>query len=117
MPKIWSDKKTVQDFWIGFNNLSRSPATDSPEPGTWNNLQGKIWVNDNEIQPPVWKHGGQTGNSEIPLMDEGYEYREPTRILLRKGWNTILIKAPIGSLKGKDWQNPAKWEFTFVLAK
>jgi len=112
--KVWSDEEGVQDFWIGFNNLSRSPATDSPEPGTWNNLQSKVWVNNNEIPPPVWKHGGQKGNSEIPLVDEGYEYRKPTQILLKKGWNSVLIKAPIGSFKGKDWQNPIKWEFTCV---
>ncbi len=112
--KIWSDEEKIQDFWIGFNNFSRSPATDSPEPETWNNLQSKVWVNSNEILPPAWKHGGQKGNSEIPLIDEGYEYREPTKILLQKGWNTVFIKAPIGSFKGKDWQNPVKWEFTFV---
>ena len=49
-------------------------------------------------------------------MDEGYEYREPTKIYLKKGWNDVLIKSPIGSFKGKDWQNPEKWMFTFVPA-
>jgi hexosaminidase len=112
--KIWSDEEKIQDFWIGFNDLSRSPATDSPEPGTWDNSQSRVWVNGNEILPPVWQRGGQKGNLEIPLIDEGYEYREPTKILLHKGWNTVLIKAPTGSFKGKDWQNPVKWEFTFV---
>ncbi len=48
------------------------------------------------------------------LTDEGYEYRKPTKIYLQKGWNHILIKAPIASFKGKDWQNPVKWMFTFV---
>jgi hypothetical protein len=112
--KIWSDEEKVADFWIGFNDLSRSPATDSPKPGTWNDLQSKVWVNGNVIPPPVWKHGGQKGNSEIPLVDEGYSYREPTKILLHKGWNDVLIKAPVGTFKGKDWQNPVKWQFTFL---
>jgi hexosaminidase len=112
--KIWSDEEQVKDFWIGFNNLSRSPATDSPEPGTWNNLQSKIWVNGSEMSSPNWKRAGQKGNSEIPLVDEGYEYREPSKILLHKGWNTVLIKTPMGSFKGKDWQNPVKWEYTFA---
>jgi hexosaminidase len=31
-----------------------------------------------------------------------------------KGWNNVLIKAPVGSFKGNDWQNPVKWMFTFV---
>ncbi len=114
--RIWSDEEQVKNFWIGFNNLSRSPATDSPKPGTWDNHQSKVWVNGKLIDPPVWKRGGQKGNSEIPLMDEGYEYREPTKIFLKKGWNEVLIKSPIGSFKGKDWQNPEKWMFTFVPA-
>ncbi|HEX5150469.1 MAG TPA: family 20 glycosylhydrolase [Parafilimonas sp.] len=113
--KIWSDEDAEKDFWIGFNNISRSPATDSPLPGMWDNHQSKIWVNGKLIEPPLWKHAGMKGNSEMPLVDEGYEYRPPTKIVLQKGWNTILIKAPIGSFKGKDWQNPEKWMFTCVV--
>lgn len=112
--RIWSDEEKTGDFWIGFNNLSRSPATDSPKPGTWDDHQGKVWVNGKIIDPPTWSRGGQKGNAEIPLTDEGYEYRLPTQILLRKGWNDVLIKSPVGSFKGKDWQNPVKWMFTFV---
>lgn len=112
--KIWSDESAEKDFWIGFNNISRSPATDSPKPGTWDNHQSEIWVNGKLIAPPIWEHAGQKGNSEIPLIDEGYEYRTATKIFLKKGWNSILIKAPIGSFKGKDWQNPEKWMFTCV---
>ncbi|MVN20429.1 family 20 glycosylhydrolase [Mucilaginibacter arboris] len=111
---IWSEDNHVQDFWIGFNNLSRSTATDSPKWGTWNDLQSEVWVNGKLIPPPHWKRGGQKGNSETPLTDEGYEYREPTKITLQKGWNQVLIKAPVGSFKGKDWQNPVKWMFTFI---
>ncbi|MEJ7736930.1 MAG: family 20 glycosylhydrolase [Chitinophagaceae bacterium] len=112
--KIWRDEDKPEDFWIGFNNLSRSPATDTPKPGKWDDHQSKVWVNGTLVAPPVWKRGGQKGNSEIPLMDEGYEYREPIKILLHKGWNRVLIKAPAGSFKGLDWQNPVKWMFTFV---
>jgi hexosaminidase len=71
-------------------------------------------VNGGIVPPPIWKRAGQRGNSEIPLIDEGYEYREPTMIELKKGWNDVRIKIPIGKLSGKDWQNPAKYMFTFV---
>jgi hypothetical protein len=27
-------------------------------------------------------------------------------------WDAISIKVPIGSFKGKDWQNRVKWMFT-----
>jgi len=112
--KIWSDADGEKSCWIGFNNLSRSTATDSPPFSSWDNKGSAIWVNDELIQPPHWKHAGQKGNAEIPLIDEGYEYRLPVKIFFKKGWNTILIKAPVGSFKGADWQNPVKWMFTFV---
>jgi len=112
--KIWSDEDGEKNFWIGFNNISRSPATDSPPEGGWDNKGSTIWVNDKIIEPPHWLRAGQKGNSEIPLLDEGYEYRTPTKIFLKKGWNNVLVKAPIGSFRGKDWQNQVKWMFTFV---
>jgi lysophospholipase L1-like esterase len=114
--KIWSDEDKTGDFWIGFNNISRSPATDSPQPGTWDNHHSCVWVNGIRVAPPDWKRGGQKGNSEIPLTDEGYEYRAPTRVAFHKGWNEVLIKAPVAGFKGADWQNPVKWMFTFVPA-
>ncbi|MES2646034.1 MAG: family 20 glycosylhydrolase [Bacteroidota bacterium] len=112
--KIWSDERAIKNFWIGFSNLSRSTATNSLPVNSWDNKGSAVWVNNNLIPSPQWKRGGQTGHSEIPLSDEGYEYRESTKILLQKGWNKVLIKAPVGSFKGTDWQNPVKWMFTFV---
>lgn len=112
--QIWSEENTTKPFWIGFNNLSRSPATDSPPAFAWNEHNATVTVNGGIVPPPIWKRTGQKGNSEIPLIDEGYEYREPTLIELKKGWNDIQIKIPIGKLSGKDWQNPAKYMFTFV---
>jgi lysophospholipase L1-like esterase len=49
--KIWSDKEREQDFWMGFNNLSRSPATDSPPAGGWDYKNSEVWVNGKLIQP------------------------------------------------------------------
>ena len=112
--KIWANEAGEQGFWIGFNNISRSPATDSPPKDAWDNKSSAVWVNGKLISPPRWIHGGQKGNPEIPLADEGYEYRSPAKIFLQQGWNTVLIKAPVTTFKGKDWQNPVKWMFTFT---
>lgn len=113
--RIWSEAAGYKKFWIGFNNISRSPATDSPPLGGWDNKNSAVWVNGSRIQPPNWKQAGSKGNAETPLQDEGYEYREPTAIFLQKGWNTVLVKVPVSTLKG-EWQNPVKWMFTFVEA-
>lgn len=114
--RIWSDKAEWKSFWIGFNDLSRSPATDSPPVNAWDEKHSAVWVNGKLINPPLWKRGGMQGNAEVPLIDEGYSYRAPTRIFLKKGWNEVWIKAPVGSFQGKNWQNPTKWMFTFVEA-
>lgn len=112
--RIWSDEDGNKDFWIGFNNLSRSYASDTPNQGTWDNRNSQVLVNRQLIAPPVWKQGGAKGDMELPLIDEGYEYRKPSSIALKKGWNKVLIKLPVGSFKGADWKNPQKWMFSFV---
>ncbi|WP_160366861.1 family 20 glycosylhydrolase [Sphingobacteruim zhuxiongii] len=112
--RIYSDKAGNYPFWIGFANLSRSYASDSPPIGAWDELQSAVFVNGTQIAAPNWKQGGKKGNIEQPLLDEGYSFRKPTMINLKKGWNEVVIKLPVRDFKGKDWQNPTKWMFTFV---
>ncbi|SEN65110.1 Glycosyl hydrolase family 20, catalytic domain [Mucilaginibacter gossypiicola] len=112
--KIWCDTEGYKNFWIGFNNLSRSYATDTPDPGTWDSKGSALWVNGNMIKPPLFKFAGSKGNLESPLIDEGYEYRQPARIYLNRGWNNILVKLPVAGFTGKDSNNPVKWMFTFL---
>lgn len=112
--RIWSEIEEERPFWIGFNDLSRSYMSDSPEEGTWDDRGSVVRVNGKIIVPPKWKQAGMVGGSERPLIDEGYSYRKPTMIHLKKGWNDVTIKLPVASFKGKDWQNPVKWMFTFV---
>lgn len=112
---IWSDVDTIVKCWIGFNNYSRSTATKPPPKGAWDYKNSKAWVNGKQIEPPLWKNGGKQINLEVPLVDEGYEYREPTLVQLKKGENKILIKCPVQTFVEKDWQSPVKWMFTFVI--
>ncbi|HMP32087.1 MAG TPA: hypothetical protein PKD85_20950, partial [Saprospiraceae bacterium] len=112
--KIWSEEDKNINAWVGFYNISRSQASNSPPLGQWDSKGSKIWCNHQEILPPKWLRPDQKGHLEIPLMDEGYEFRTPTLIPLMKGWNTITIKVPIKSFVAKDWNNPVKWMFTFL---
>lgn len=112
--EIHAEKDRDASFWIGFKNISRSVQAATPPAGQWDERQSKVWVNGELIPAPNWKFPGRIPKSlEEPLEDEGYEYREPTVIHLKKGLNRILIKAPVGNFKG-PWYDPVKWMFSFV---
>tara|TARA_R110002012_G_scaffold318604_1_gene537339 strand:- start:32642 stop:34702 length:2061 start_codon:yes stop_codon:yes gene_type:complete len=111
LTEIYAPEAKVQDFWIGFQGWSRSGGRrvgPTPKIGEWHYTQPKIWVNQLEIVPPIWQQPGiGTKSDEIPFIDEDYFYRTPTKIALKKGWNTVLLKIPHG---GDSW----KWMFTCV---
>lgn len=108
---IYAPDDRVQDFWVGFQGWSRSGGRrggPTPEQGDWHTTKPKIWVNNSEIAPPVWKQPGLgVKTDEIPFVDEDYFYRSPTKIPLKKGWNKVLLKIPHG---GNSW----KWMFTCI---
>ena len=108
---IYSPEARTQDFWVGFQGWSRSGGRRGgpfPNQGQWHTTNPKIWVNNNEIDPPTWKQPSlETNTHEIPFIDEDYFYRDPTKIDLKKGWNKVLLKVPHG---GTSW----KWMFTCV---
>ena len=107
---VWSPRAQTVGFWIGFNGPSRSDRRGGPNPkqGEWSTTGSRLWINDAEIPPPVWKQPGVVkGGVEAPFVDEGYFYRVPTPVTLKQGWNKILVKAPRSE---KTW----KWMFTCV---
>lgn len=107
---IYSPDNRIQDFWIGFQGWSRSSRRGGPIPnqGQWHSTNPKIWVNNTEVAPPIWKQPNLKEEAhEIPFIDEDYFYRSPTKIQLKKGWNKVLLKIPQG---GKSW----KWMFTCI---
>lgn len=109
--QIYSSDDRMQDFWVGFQGWSRSGGRrvgPFPDQGQWHTTDPKIWVNNIEIAPPVWKQPNlKTKTDEIPFIDEDYFFRTPTKIQLKKGWNTVLLKIPQDN-------NSWKWMFTCV---
>ncbi|MCU0748327.1 MAG: beta-N-acetylhexosaminidase, partial [Akkermansiaceae bacterium] len=110
--RVWSPVDQDVGAWIGFNAWSRSSGRrrggPTPSSGEWNRSQAAVWVNGSTVAPPVWKQPGIGGteSEEIPLIDEDYFYRAPSKIHLRKGWNEVMVKAP----HRDEW----KWVFTFI---
>ncbi len=108
---IWSPVDQEVGFWISFHNWSRSGGRKggpAPEQGEWTKDQPKIWVNGEEIAPPIWDNPGfEVRTLEIPFTNEDYCFREPSYIHLKSGWNKILLKVPHTK---SSW----KWMFTCI---
>lgn len=90
----------------------------APEQGSWDFSGGDIWLNDVRVDPPAWPFeslpwtGWGQGRIETPLTQEGYFYRPPVKIRLRKGWNKILVRSVFGHWKGDTGQR--KWQFCCI---
>jgi hexosaminidase len=114
--EIYAKEDREAPYWIGFKNISRSVQAATPPLDKWDERESMVWVNSQLIAAPQWLYPGRVPkNLEEPLVDEGYEYRQPTLIPLKKGMNRVLIKLPVGSFKG-PWYDPVKWMFTFIEA-
>jgi hexosaminidase len=114
--RFWSNADSVINMWADFKDQSKSGADATPPKGEWDYMQSKLWVNDDIIHPPQWAFPGRTaGQLEEPLVDEGFYYRSPISVKVKKGWNKILVKLPISTFNPHlDWQVPPKWMFTVI---
>jgi len=114
--RFWSDADTTIAMWVETKNLSRSGADATPPAGQWDYMKSKIWLNGALIPPPEWAFPGRSvGQLEEPMVDEGFYYRPPVRVPVKKGWNRLLVKLPMEDFDpNKDWQLPPKWMFTVI---
>ena len=103
--RIHSEEAREVDAWINFNTVSSSDyRAGVARPGNWNaNPACDVWLNGERVDPPEWKSSGDT-DKETPITDGVFTNREPTKLSLRKGWNTILLRT------APKW----KWCFTFA---
>ena len=111
---VRSPKTQTVGAWISTQNYSRSEKDLPPPQGEWDYRKSKIMINDKEIQPPVWSNNHTILSSEIPLGNENFAMRPPIPVTLKKGWNKILLKLPIGEFSTKEVRLQ-KWMFTFVF--
>ena len=106
--EIYSEQEREISAWVSFETPSRSTRRSAGigEQGQWE-TGGKIFVNGEEVLPPSpWKEPGMYSYhfstygypdiQNLPWTDEQlFWMREPAKIRLRKGWNTVLMEAPL----------------------
>jgi hexosaminidase len=114
--RFWSNTDSVINIWMDFKDQSKSGADATPPKGEWDYMQSKLWINDELIPPPQWAFPGRAaGQLEEPLVNEGFYYRSPAPVKVKKGWNKILVKLPVSTFNPLlDWQAPPKWMFTVI---
>lgn len=111
---IYSPKERKTKLALEFQNYSRSESDLAPRQGTWDYKCSRAWLNGQEIMPPVWKNTNTERSNEITLKNENYMSRPAIDITLKKGWNKLMLKLPVGKFSSKETRL-VKWMFTAVL--
>lgn len=111
---IYSPKERKAKLALEFQNYSRSESDLAPRQGTWDYKCSRAWLNGQEIMPPVWKNTNAERSNEITLKTENYMSRPAIDITLKKGWNKLMLKLPVGKFSSKETRL-VKWMFTAAL--
>ncbi len=108
---VYSPSEQTVGALIEFQNYGRSERDAAPEKGKWDRKGSRLWVNAEEVLPPVWENTGVSITNETDLRNENFTAREPTSVHLKEGWNKVFMKLPYNP----DGLRLPKWMFTFVL--
>lgn len=111
---IYSPKERKTKLALEFQNYSRSESDLAPRQGTWDYKCSRAWLNGQEIMPPVWENTNTECSNEIPLKNENYMSRPAIDITLKKGWNKLMLKLPVGKFSSKETRL-VKWMFTAAI--
>lgn len=111
---VYSPEAQQAGLFAGFQNYSRSESDLPPPQGQWDYNGSRIWLNDNEILPPVWENTHTVRTNERSLRNENWEARPPIPVSLEKGWNKVFIKLPVGAFSRPEVRL-VKWMFTAVF--
>lgn len=108
---IYSPKERKTQLMLEFQNYSRSESDLAPHQGTWDYKCSRAWLNGMEIMPPVWENTNTERSNEITLKNENYVSRPAVDVTLKKGWNKLMLKLPVGKFSSKETRL-VKWMFT-----
>ena len=111
---IYSPKERKTKLALEFQNYSRSESDLAPRQGTWDYKCSRAWLNGQEIMPPVWENTNTGRSNEITLKNENYMSRPAIDITLKKGWNKLMLKLPVGKFSSRETRL-VKWMFTAAL--
>lgn len=109
---VWSPIRQKAGALIEFHHYGRSEKDQAPDIGCWDRKGSRVWLDDEEIMPPLWTNAGRPVDMETPLCNENLTARPPIAVELKQGWNKVHILLPDTKPDGIRLN---KWMFTFVL--
>ena len=112
--RVYSHKDQEVGLQFETQNYSRSEPDLPPPTGKWDYRESRLWINGDDILPPVWNNPHIERDNEVSLGNENLAARTVIPVKLRKGWNEVMIKLPVGEFSTPDTRL-VKWMFTCVF--
>lgn len=110
----YSPEKMEAGLHFSTHNYGRSELDQAPPEGEWDHKRSRVWLNSELLSPPAWDNDGIHPDHETPYANEDLWNRPPVRISLMKGWNSLVIKLPVGSFTTPETRL-VKWMFTAMI--
>ena len=109
--RVRADRDMQVGLLFETQNYSRSERDPAPPEGAWDRRHSWIRINGEAVPPPAWAEDGGFADADAPLGNENAAGRPPIPVTLRKGWNEVLVKLPVGAFSTPDTRL-VKWMFT-----
>lgn len=112
----WIYSPSDQKAGLHFNthNYGRSELDMAPPEGEWDYKRSRVWLNGELVSPPAWDNNAVKPDHETPYANENMWSRPPVSINLKKGWNSLVLKLPVGSFSTPETRL-VKWMFTAMV--
>ena len=112
----WIHSQADQQAGLHFSthNYGRSEPDIAPSCGEWDYKRSRVWLNGEPVSPPVWDNMDVKPDHETPYGNENMWSRPAAAISLKKGWNSLVMKLPVGSFSTPETRL-VKWMFTAMI--
>ena len=111
---VYSPSDQGAGLHFSTHNYGRSELDLAPPEGEWDYKRSRVWFNGELVSPPEWDNKGVKPDHETPYANENMWSRPPAGISLRKGWNSLVIKLPVGRFSTPETRL-VKWMFTAMI--
>ncbi len=111
---VYSPENCAAGLHFSTHNYGRSEMDMAPPQGEWDYKKSRVWVNGEQVSPPAWGSPAVKPDLETPYTNENMWSRPPAGIRLIKGWNSLVIKVPVGRFSTPETRL-VKWMFTAMI--